>query len=294
MIDELQKSIRATLHERTTSPLSGAFLVSWFIWNYRFILALFSGLPLKDKLYFIENELYSGWVHSGLFLFVGPVVTTLIFLLLYPFPARWVYRFWRRRRKELLDIRREIEEETLLTQRESTAIRRRLIDIQSEYDREISRLSQENDDLKKALSEKNEALEQAEDRLIHLDKLEEQFVSSNERSEVAGSLIKQRLVNSPWRLHFNPKSGSRGSKLMLFGPDGEILEGANKNESKWKVKNGMLELVQEDGKIHSRFEYSFEENRFDHTNDEDTLSLPNQYMVPEPKAAQQNAQVDAE
>jgi hypothetical protein len=68
---------------------------------------------------------------------------------------------------------------------------------------------------------------------------------------------------------------------MRFSPDGRIVEGGNRNEHSWRVLDGQLELLQADGTVHSRFNYSPGHGMFFHTNDPDTKSLRDQYMAPE-------------
>lgn len=86
------------------------------------------------------------------------------------------------------------------------------------------------------------------------------------------------LISRPFRLFFNPPSRS---KIMRFADGGGIMEGNNKNEHSWRITGGKLELVQLDGKVHSRFRYVPEEGLFRHTNDPDTPSLRDQYLAPE-------------
>ena len=49
MLDDLSKSIKASLYERATSPLFGAFVISWLAWNYRFVLTVISSMSAKEK-----------------------------------------------------------------------------------------------------------------------------------------------------------------------------------------------------------------------------------------------------
>ena len=72
---------------------------------------------------------------------------------------------------------------------------------------------------------------------------------------------------------------------MRFEEGGIISEGNNNNEYSWRVNNGLLELLNSETKVHSRFSYDPENNRFSHTNDPDTgstqkHSIKNQYMIP--------------
>jgi hypothetical protein len=73
---------------------------------------------------------------------------------------------------------------------------------------------------------------------------------------------------------------------MRFGPDLQILEGRNNNETNWRIRAGLLKLINSEGDIHSRFYYSHDDNRFFNTNDGDTVAIHrdrirDQYMIPE-------------
>ena len=88
--------------------------------------------------------------------------------------------------------------------------------------------------------------------------------------------LEQILTSSVFRLYFNPP---RNSKVITFEVDGSVGEGRNANEYTWRTQDNMLELVQEDGDVHSRFAYDPRTASFLHTNDPDTHSIRNQYIV---------------
>ncbi len=96
--------------------------------------------------------------------------------------------------------------------------------------------------------------------------------------EIQAFIKEVTLLNRKYRLFFNPKIKGK-SKIMQFGANGVILEGKNKNESSWQIRNGFLELLNSDGQVHSRFYFIPKDNRFNHTNDADTHSIRGQYIV---------------
>ncbi len=166
MIDEFIKTIKANLYERATSPLAGAMLISWCLWNYAILIILFSSLEPQQKIGLIQSNLinYSRSIY-------GPLATSFFFIFVYPFPARIAYEFWRKQKKVLRDIKQKIEDEELLTKEESRAIRIQLYNLQTEHDREVQRKDTEINDLRKSLEEKEseDKLEEKESE----DKLEE-------------------------------------------------------------------------------------------------------------------------
>lgn len=90
------------------------------------------------------------------------------------------------------------------------------------------------------------------------------------------------LPSRRWLLVFNPPNRS---KPITFLPSGSVGEGQNKNEYSWRVAAGKLELVQADGRVHSRFVFNSRTTSFLHTNDQDTLSIKGQFIVPADGAA---------
>lgn len=99
--------------------------------------------------------------------------------------------------------------------------------------------------------------------------------------------LRDVLLGKKYRLFFNPKvPGLSKTKIIRFGENGKILEGQNRNESSWRIYGDFLELIDSEGKVHSRFYYSPNDERFYQTNDPDNGSIikhgiRDQYMVPE-------------
>lgn len=288
------KSIRATLYDRTSSPLFGSFAISWVAWNLRLVIVIFSEMTVQQKFGYIDTILYADPLWRWLPLALGPFLTTLVILFVYPWPAQWVYRFWRHRQRELKQIRQKIEDETPLTMQESKAIRRQVIEIQTEYETQLNRRGEEIARLKQMLADEQSAKTETAKILAEKDKLiaakDELLANAQNQkvlrgiSEEAGSSadeISKRLRSTPYQLIFNPKRDrATGSKPMLFGPDGKIVEGGNQNESSWRVKDGFLELLNAAGEVHNRFKADLNTGVFTTTSDSNIKALAGQYMVP--------------
>jgi predicted nucleotide-binding protein len=90
--------------------------------------------------------------------------------------------------------------------------------------------------------------------------------------------MSELLTSGVFRLFYNPPSYS---KKVVFASNGQIIEGNNQNEHSWRIVKGKLELVQLDGTVHSRFYYDAVDGTFKHTNEPDTLSIRNQFIVPD-------------
>lgn len=152
MIEDISKSIKANMYERATSPLFGAFFVSWVIWSYEVILVLLSSMKVKEKITYIENEIYGGEWSLLLEGAIYPLISAVLFILIYPHPAKWVYEYWNNQQKKLKEIKQQIEDDTPLTLDESRHIRRELLRLESDYDDEISKKNNEISRLKDIIS----------------------------------------------------------------------------------------------------------------------------------------------
>ena len=158
MLEEISKSIRADLYERASSPLLGAFLTSWLIWNWKTVLVFFSSMEVVEKVNHIGAVIYSDFWPSLLFLLVGPLVTALLFLYLYPIPAKHVYRHFREQQKSLKAIKVAVEEETPLSQDEHNKLRKRISEMESAFYEELTKKDAEIERLRSLLESKNKPI----------------------------------------------------------------------------------------------------------------------------------------
>jgi hypothetical protein len=83
------------------------------------------------------------------------------------------------------------------------------------------------------------------------------------------------LEAQQWSLEFRPGV----AKDMQFVRGGGILGGRNNNEHTWRVENGLLELVEVDGRtVHSRFAFDESKTQFFQTKDSDTPKASGQIL----------------
>lgn len=155
MLDDLTKEIKAQLYERVKSPLFGAFAFSWMIWNYRVLLALVSDLKFPEKMQYIDKTYPTAWdlsLHGVL----GPLVSAVLFLWLYPYPARWMYSYWATQQKKLKEVQQSIEDETPLTRDEARVLRGVALDQARDFESRLAGLQATNEELKVRIGILNE------------------------------------------------------------------------------------------------------------------------------------------
>jgi len=100
------------------------------------------------------------------------------------------------------------------------------------------------------------------------------------------------LSGSDWMLNYNPKAPGR-VKQISFDRDGSIGLGQNDNETAWRIRNGLLEILNSKNQVFSRFSYDNATNTLSHTNDEDTLSIRNQRIFSRSDENSREASPDA-
>lgn len=180
-MNDIIKSIKSFLYDRSASPLFGAFLISWAVWNYRFVLYLISDLKIENKINYLDKyflpvkyEFFGYAINiptqltSG---FVVPLVLTLFYIYAYPFLAKPVYRFSLKRQTEIREIKQQESDVRLLDEKESREIFQRLAELQDKYDSDTDYLQKHVSSLTKKISElennKREGLSELSDKELN-------------------------------------------------------------------------------------------------------------------------------
>jgi len=147
MIDNIKKSLGAILYERTSSPLYGALIVSWLIWNWKiFYLTFFiSEDKIKiDKISYISENLND--INN---LIIYPLVSTLILLTVISFVSNgafWLnlkFENWKKDKKNIE------EKKQLLTLEQSIEIREQLLNQENRF---TKLLEDKNDEINQLAS----------------------------------------------------------------------------------------------------------------------------------------------
>ncbi len=158
MLEDVGKDIQKQLYERVRSPFLGSLALAWVAWNFRSVLALLSTMSVREKLIFWA-ETYPTTEEWLIRAIVLPFVTTVLFILLYPYPARWTYHYWHWQRKKLKEIEQRIDDVTPLTQAEAKELRRSALEQQMQLQNQVQvllaqirELTSVRDDLKDKLA----------------------------------------------------------------------------------------------------------------------------------------------
>lgn len=155
-MEDIIKSIKATLYERTGNPFLFSFFIAWCIHNFRIFMIVLSDESLNSKLvkidsYFESNFLINGFVvNYGCILhaIIAPLIYTLMYIFLLPYISIKINRYHFKKQKELLSAKQGAEELELLTVEKSRELRKSMVLLEGEYRSQIEKLEDENNALK--------------------------------------------------------------------------------------------------------------------------------------------------
>lgn len=132
------KSLKSTLYDRISSPLSGAFILSWMLWNWKTALhiwqALFSSKETLANMIFRIEGLYSGsWWYSVSLLLVLPFLSACFFIFIYPHISKVFYEYSLEQTEKMRNIKQGIENQRLLTVEDSREILENQVKLENHY-----------------------------------------------------------------------------------------------------------------------------------------------------------------
>lgn len=149
-LKDIWASLVSGVKERTTNPLSFAFVVSWCLWNFKFFVVLFGDGSAAHRLGEIDILYPPNAYREGALLF--PVITALIYVFAYPFVSAKAIQFYRRKQVEISDSVKAIEGSRILTREESIENTRRHETELLKREEVESRLKSETAALREALA----------------------------------------------------------------------------------------------------------------------------------------------
>ena len=243
--------------------MTGALVMSWLVWNWRVVLVLLSSKPVEWKISYIELLIYDGGTNSSLHYVWGPLLTALFLLLFYPLPSIGVYKVWAYYQKFFIEIQQALHAGRLVSREELASWQRQAA---QDYTDSENRLKRRDAQIESQQAELTAFASQVQQYVVRINELEKQIGELAPSVESVSNLQKY-LLNNQFVLVFNPELPSRNSKPMLFGPNGTILEGQNKNENTWRIKSEFLELLNSKGDVHNRFYFHTGKQEFVGTGD---------------------------
>ncbi|HAS8558309.1 TPA: hypothetical protein I7791_07485 [Vibrio vulnificus] len=220
MLSDSYNSLKLYLYDKNTSPLFGSLLVSWLVWNYKFILLLLSNLSYQEKLNMIDliyGSNYEQYV-TGI---IGPIATALIYIFLFPIPSKFVFAYSLKRQDELNKIKQDINNNQLISLEKSQSLRKKISELSIEHAKE----SEENESKIDFLTEKNSELES---EIISLKK--QLFDSAS-------------TIEKPIDVEGYSEPQNKVEKSYVEIAEDLLLDFFDNNENEFVGKNILLDLI---------------------------------------------------
>jgi hypothetical protein len=153
-IDEILSGVRQSLSDRLSSPFWGSFLISWSIINYEVYLILFSDNSVTTTIALMDSLIFTDAWTFALNALVGPLLASLAYIYLYPYPARWFYEHTLKQQLAQNKVKQRIENTRLLSVEESLEIKFQNFTLRQNHAQEVSDLKQQIDLLERKLNER--------------------------------------------------------------------------------------------------------------------------------------------
>lgn len=160
-MQDIINSFKAHLYERTSSPLLGAFLFYWIIFNYKLLIIIFSSLEPIQKFNEITSSVYPTWLEQWGNGLIFPAVTTLIYILYFPKISNKIHKKWIEHQNEL----KSISNGTVYTKKEFGDLQRKFTALELSFDDIFKKKDDEINNLKIQLDNKNKLLLNYEQKL---------------------------------------------------------------------------------------------------------------------------------
>lgn len=115
MFQALTTSMKATLYERTSSPIFSSFIISWLICNFRIVILFFSSLEPRYKIYEIELVISKDILNIPFIdsfdipyfhMFIIPFTISLLYTLVLPFIETELYKIWLKGQRGLINAKK--------------------------------------------------------------------------------------------------------------------------------------------------------------------------------------------
>jgi len=144
MFDEFRKSLKASLYERTASPIIGAFVSAWLIFNWKLCLIMaIADDSIYERLAYIEKSPYIDiWPN-----FYSPAIAAGIFIGLYPLASLLPYMWWEWYAKKKAEIKNSMQRGVLISLEKSIQLRNEIDNQEAKFEEMLKSKEQKNAEL---------------------------------------------------------------------------------------------------------------------------------------------------
>lgn len=199
--DDFSRTLATFLEDRFSNPLITSFLMSWPVWNYKFLVILFSDNTVLDTFELIRMSAYPDvWGSPYWFTLVGPIATAYAYVYLLPRFSQPYFKKWRTNLQAFNGIKEQLPIEPVVSKAEALELEKKFF----ELDTTISQLRIENRALKHDLHLATNKVEDYESLKVTNEQLAErinnQSLSLTNCTADKGALA-IRLSNTEQHLH---------------------------------------------------------------------------------------------
>jgi hypothetical protein len=143
MNEDLFESAKQTWAERLASPLLGGFVASWGLWNWKFLVILFSEASVKTTFKLVETVAFPDLTSKVLYGFLFPLASALAYVFVYPYPALKIYEFTLKMQRTSNEVKQRISDGQLLTEKQTVEFREKYRELDRAKDNELKELQAE-------------------------------------------------------------------------------------------------------------------------------------------------------
>lgn len=219
-MQEIYKSIKATLYDRIENPILSSFLISWFVCNWKIFLALLS--PAEGSLAFRIDLIYRHLEYASYWRLLGiPVLATLFWVFVFPFILQYLLPRHYLLQTKLRKMNDDFMAGQLLTREESVKIllkQKELGDLIRDKEAEIRNKESEISILSQQLRKRDEQEKNIEGDGVDLNDSKSKFKMLNETDLLVDKVSK------------HPKKDKIVSLLSRIMTGGEMHQGNANHE----------------------------------------------------------------
>lgn len=166
-MQDILNSIKVALHDRATSPLFISFTISFLTINYKMVFVLLSHSDIVAAIDYIDDELYRTATTKFLFFAAYPLIATTLYLLAYPWPARWALRYQLWQKRITTEVQREMLELEVLDQEQSAKLKTYHNEIEDRYSKLLAEKRSEVSSLERTVREQKELIDKLTEASKH-------------------------------------------------------------------------------------------------------------------------------
>lgn len=185
MGEELKNSIKAKLYDFAYTPFMSSYVISWILFNHKYLLVYFGTSMLDHKL------LYLGECHVE---FLFPLYFALIYVFVYPAIGLVFYYVTLWYNKKSMKIKQQIEDETPITQEQAREIRREHYKLADERDQALEKLKESQKEHTQALANTLKPLQEQIESYYSTQKVSDELI---QKLEAENESLKKSLENLP-------------------------------------------------------------------------------------------------